>query len=403
MPAAPTAPTVADAPPPIAPQEFVARRERTRRAVADAGLDGLLAWGSVDWSWAVRWLADHQSGFASAAPFGDKGFSALILPVEGEPILVLDQRVPAADLTVADARTVESVTAGVAQALRDAGLAGKRVGIAGEGAFLDRQRRAIEAQLTAAGAAAVTLVAADAIVEPLHRVKSPAEIALLRHASAVGGAWIGAMVAAAEPGMTEADLVAAGMPVLLAGGGFPDDVVIGSGLPCRPNAPRGVPSFDARRPLERGDLLRVDGFGPVLGYYTDLARSACVGQPASEPQAVVLQQAVDLIQTLIDTVRPGVTHAQVHDAGVAFLTERGHPPHGYFEGFVPMFGHQLGLTTEGPFVAASSTQPIEAGQVLALEIVMGTPETGGISHEEAIVVHPDRNEVLTAACPAVWW
>lgn len=399
----PTGPTIADAPPPIAPDEFLDRRERTRRAIADAGLDGLLAWGSVDWSWAVRWLADHQSGFASAAPFGDKGFSALVLPVDGDPILVLDQRVPAADLTVADARTVESVTVGVAQALRDAGLAGRRVGIAGEGALLDRQRRAIEGHLAAAGVDALTLVPADRIVEPLHRVKSPAELDLLRHASAVGGAWIGAMVAAAEPGRTEADLVALGLPVLLAGGGFPDDVVIGSGLPCRPNAPRGVPSFAAGRTLERGDLLRVDGFGPVLGYYCDLARSACVGQPATDAQATVLQQAVDLIDHLIASVRPGVTHAQVHDAGVAFLTERGHPPHGYFEGFVPMFGHQLGLTTEGPFVAASSTDPIAAGQVLALEIVMGTPETGGISHEEAIIVHEDRNEVLTAACPARWW
>ncbi|WP_320668965.1 M24 family metallopeptidase [Patulibacter defluvii] len=398
---APIAPTVHDAPPPVPVEEFAARRARTREAIAAAGLDGLLAWGSVNWSWAARWLADHQSGFAAAAPFGDKGFSALVLPVDGEPILVLDQRVPPSDLNVADARTVESVTAGVAAALRDAGLAGKRVGIAGEGAFLDRQRRAIEAALGAADP--VTWAPADRIVEPLHRVKSPAELELLRHASRVGAAWIGAMVEAAEPGRTEADLVAIGLPVLLAGGGFPDDVVIGSGLPCRPNAPRGIPSFDARRPLAAGDLIRVDGFGPVLGYYCDLARSASVGQPATDAQAEVLQQAVDLIDHLIATVRPGVTHAQVHDAGTAFLTERGHPPHGYFEGFVPMFGHQLGLTTEGPFVAAGSTAPIEVGQVLALEIVMGTPESGGISHEEAIIVHEHHNEVLTASCPARWW
>ncbi|MGE4428063.1 MAG: M24 family metallopeptidase [Solirubrobacteraceae bacterium] len=401
MPHAPIAPTVHDAPPPVPAEEFVARRARTRDAIAAAGLDGLLAWGSVNWSWAARWLADHQSGFASAAPFGDKGFSALILPVDGDPILILDQRVPPSDLNVADARTVESVTEGVATALRDAGLTGRRVGIAGEGAFLDRQRRAIEAALGASDP--VTWVPADRIVEPLHRTKSPAELDLLRHASRVGAAWIGAMVEAAEPGRTEADLVGIGLPVLLAGGGFPDDVVIGSGLPCRPNAPRGIPSFDARRPLAEGDLIRVDGFGPVLGYYCDLARSACVGRPATDDQAEVLQQAVDLIDHLIATVRPGVTHEQVHDAGTAFLVERGHPPHGYFEGFVPMFGHQLGLTTEGPFVAAGSTDPIQVGQVLALEIVMGTPETGGISHEEAIIVHGDHNEVLTASCPARWW
>jgi Xaa-Pro aminopeptidase len=402
VPVAPIAPKLKDAPPPIPREEFAERRARTRAALDAEGLDGLLAWGSVDWSWAVRWLADHQSGFAAAAPFGDKGFSALVLPVDGEPILVMDQRVPPEDRTVEDARTVESVTVGVARALRDAGLAGRRVGIAGEGAFLDRQRRAIEAELDAAGTS-VVWVPADRIVEPLHRVKSPAELDLLRYANAVGSAWIGRMMELAEPGRTEAELVALAMPVLLEAGGFPDDVVIGSGLPCRPNAPRGVPSFAAHRRLERGDLLRVDGFGPVLGHYTDLARSACVGQPATEPQAVVLEQAVELIDALIGAVRPGVSQEAVHDVGVAFLTERGHPPHGYFEGFVPMFGHQLGLTTEGPFVAAGATDPIREGQVLALEIVMGTPETGGISHEEVVIVHADHNEVLTASCPRRWW
>jgi hypothetical protein len=34
---------------------------------------------------------------------------------------------------------------------------------------------------------------------------------------------------------------------------------------------------------------------------------------------------------------------------------------------------------------------------------MGTPETGGIAHEEVIIVHEDRNEVLTTGCPQRWW
>jgi hypothetical protein len=50
-------PTIADRPPAVPHEEFLERQERTRRAIAAAGLDGLLAWGSRDWSWAVRWLA----------------------------------------------------------------------------------------------------------------------------------------------------------------------------------------------------------------------------------------------------------------------------------------------------------------------------------------------------------
>ena len=117
----------------------------------------------------------------------------------------------------------------------------------------------------------------------------------------------------------------------------------------------------------------------------------------------MLEQAIEFVETLIGAVRPGVTHEAVHDVGTAWMVEHGYAPHAYFEGFWPFFGHQFGLCFEGPMIAAGSTDPILAGQVLALEIVMGTPETGGISHEEVVIVHPDHNEVITASCPQRWW
>src|SRR3954468_17787807 len=304
----PTVPRLADAPPLPGRAELLERQARTRGAVAAAGLDGLLAFSSRTWPWAVKWLADHQSGFQQqgASPtFADKGFSALVLPVDGPAILVLDQRVGPGDVVADDARTVTQITAGVAQALRDAGLAGGRVGIAGEGSLLDRHRREIQAGL---GGAPLDLVPSDALIEPLHRVKSPVELDCMRYASAVGSAWMTAMMEAAQPGATEADLVAAGLPVFLTAGGFPADVVAGSGHPCKPQAPRGIPSYNAERPLAAGDLLRIDGFGPVRGYGCDLARSTCVGAEPTDEQRLVLEHAVEFVDTLVAAVRPGVTH-----------------------------------------------------------------------------------------------
>lgn len=398
----PVAPTAADLPPAPSAAEFVDRQRRARAAVDAAGLAGLVAFGSRNWPWAVKWLADHQSGFQQqgASPtFGDKGFSALVLPVDGEPILVLDQRVGPGDVAVGDARTVESITRGLADALRDAGLVGRPLGVAGEGVMLERHRRQVEGRL----GSPLDLRPADAILEPLHRVKSPVELERMRHASAVGSAWMRAMMEAIEPGRTEAEVIAAGLPVMLRGGGFPADVVAGSGNPCKPQAPRGIPSFNATRPLERGDLIRIDGFGPVGGYGCDLARSSCVGAEPTDAQRTVLEHAVTFIDTLIAAVRPGVTHEQVHDLGTAWMVDRGYAPHGYFEGFWPAFGHQIGLTTEGPFIAAQEDDPIQAGQVMALEIVLGTPETGGISHEECVIVTESGTELLTGGCPQRWW
>jgi Xaa-Pro aminopeptidase len=40
---------------------------------------------------------------------------------------------------------------------------------------------------------------------------------------------------------------------------------------------------------------------------------------------------------------------------------------------------------------------------MSIEIVLGTPETGGISHEESFIVTDDGTETMTAACPQRWW
>jgi Xaa-Pro aminopeptidase len=389
-------------PAPIAAEEFVARQAKAIAAAADAGLDGLLCWASHTWPWAVRYLADYHSGFqqgGNAPTFGDKGFCALVLPVEGDPILIMDQRVKPGDVAVADARTDSSITAGAAAALRESGLDGGRLGVVGEGTFLDRHRREIEAAL----GHPLALVGADALVEPIARIKSVGEQALVRHASAVGSAWMTTMMEAVAPGLTEADLVSAGLPVLLAAGGWPMDVVAGSGNPCRPQADRGIPSFNSVRPLELGDLLRLDGFGPILGYGCDLARSTCVGREPTDDQRTVLEDAVLFVHTILDAMKPGVSMATLHGIGTSFLTERGHAPHGYFEGFWPAFGHQIGLSTEGPYVTAGEEAVLEPGMAMSIEIVMGTPVTGGISHEECVIVTADGVENITASCPTHWW
>lgn len=121
-------------PPAIALEEFAARRALALRVAGEQGLDGLLVWGSRNWPWAVRWLADHQSGFmqqGAASTFGDKGFSVLVLPADGDPILVLDQRVRPGEVAIEDARTGPTITPAVADALRETGLVGRRLGIVG--------------------------------------------------------------------------------------------------------------------------------------------------------------------------------------------------------------------------------------------------------------------------------
>ncbi len=128
------APELSAAPPLPAREEYLERQDRARAALVEAELDGLLAFGSRNWPWAVRWLADYQSGFQQQGPsptFGDKSFSALVLPVDGPPILILDQRTMPGECAVDDARTVERITGGVATALPTRAWSARRSGSRG--------------------------------------------------------------------------------------------------------------------------------------------------------------------------------------------------------------------------------------------------------------------------------
>ncbi len=118
----------------------------------------------------------------------------------------------------------------------------------------------------------------------------------------------------------------------------------------------------------------------------------------------MLEQAIELIGLLIGALRPGVTFGSVRDLGVDYLVRHGHPPHGYFERGWPAFGHQLNLGTTGPFVSEGESALVTPGMSLSLEIVVGTPATEGISHEECVIIHEDGVEGGGGRVQAQrWW
>ncbi len=240
-------PAAADRAGGFAARRALALRGRRRAGARRAARVGLAATGRgrSDGSPTTR------SGFmqqGAASTFGDKGFSVLILPADGDLILVLDQRVRPGEVAIEDARTGPTITPAVAGgAAGETGLVGKRLGIVGEGrcstASAARSRRARQRRWTSSPPTAGSSRCAQ--------IKSPAEQELLRYAFArVGSAWMTAMMEAIAPGRTEADLVAAGLPIMLAAGGWPMDVVARLRQPrARPQAERGIRRSTARRPV----------------------------------------------------------------------------------------------------------------------------------------------------------
>src|SRR5436305_6909022 len=194
-------------PPRIAPVEFRDRQRRARALAAERGLAGILVWSrgghTTDRFYDVQWLAGYTSQFPfipDGPGWSARSHAALILPVDGPAVLVVDMPAFRDDLAVADriehADDVSAVTAALAADAIPTG----RIGVLGADTLAYPWYVAIE---RAVGAG--RLERHDDLGWRLRLVKSPAEQALLRAASAIGSDAVTAVMEACRPGATEAD------------------------------------------------------------------------------------------------------------------------------------------------------------------------------------------------------
>ena len=400
----------------VTSEEFRERRQRALDAAREQDLDGLLVWSrggtSVDFYGDVFYLANHHSPFPpnqDTAQWSGRSYSALVMPVDGDPALVIDlPDYDANQIQVEDIRSVLHVPQAAASALREKGLDRGRIGLVGRDSFLLSHLRAVEEEL----GDSPRLIPADEILERLRLVKSATELERMRHASAVGNRWMQAMMEAVEPGRSEGEVVGAGLRVLAAEGGFPYDAAIASGNRS-PNffSRNQIPSWNASKVLQAGQMLHIDAWGSVDGYYFDLDRSTVVGGAASTAQREVLEGAIAIVEHLIAGVRGGVRVGEIYARGASWLRENGFGEHRAelseagtdFGQLFPAFGHSVGLGLERPFVIEDEETVVEPNMVFALEALIGQQGVGGASFEQTMIVKDDGVEVLNAQCPARWW
>lgn len=394
----------------IPSEEFRERQRRVRQAAAVAGFDGAVVWSRggafMDMSADVLYLSNHYSqqpymgdeaGIGSARSHG-----VVVLPVDGPTTVVVDVPWWRRDLVVADeVRPTIHVVEAAAETVRSAGLAQGRLAVVGASymtaaAWLGLAERLPDAQL----------VRADVLVEDLRVIKSPSEQALIRRACELGNRTLEALIGGVIEGATEADAVGAAAQTLISGGGVLYDAACASGPWSHQYTNARLPSADATRPFQRGDLFHVDCYGSYGGYFFDFARSRCVGDEPSEEQRALLEAVIEGVETICAAIKPGLTAGQVYQVGADWMAESSvvasipqEEPE--MEGF-PAVGHGLGLMWEGPWLMPNVEREIEDGMYLAVEILLGHPSLGGAMFEHNGLVTADGFEVLTNA-RSRWW
>lgn len=233
-------------------------------------------------------------------------------------------------------------------------------------------------------------------------VKSPAEIALIRHGAQVADIGGAAIRAAIRPGAREIDVAMAGRDAMEAeiAQRFPDAeyrdtwVWFQSG----PNTDGAHNPVTGRR-LRHGDILSLNCFPMIHGYYTALERTLFLGAP--DAASLEMWKANVATHELgLSLLRPGASCSGVTAELNSFLEGRGLLQYRTFG-----YGHSFGILSHyygreaGLELREDIDTVLEPGMVVSMEPMLtipeGQPGAGGYREHDILVITEDGAENIT--------
>lgn len=344
---------------------------RVRAAMAEQGLDGVLAyapgWRRED----IRYLAD--------APLRGS-FALCHLPADGEPVafaLDADRGAIAAAGWVQDVRPLDALV----DAVRAAGPP-RALGISHAELLPAAFRRRLED-----GLPGTRLESATKLMSAVRIVKSDEELARMRRCGEMTDAGWEAFMEAMAPGVPEYRIVAEVEARMKAMGATDNFMLIASGG----DEVRGMTPPSARE-LRPGDMVRTELTPQVDGYWTQICRSAVLG-PASDGQRASFALFDEALRAGLAALRAGVTAHDVAKAENDVFRE-----HGYGEYCTAQYtrvrGHGHGAhLDEVPLVEGEETVLPENAVVIVHPNTF-TPLAGYHVHGDPVVVTRDGWEPL---------
>ncbi|MBN9886182.1 aminopeptidase P family protein [Salipiger abyssi] len=232
--------------------------------------------------------------------------------------------------------------------------------------------------------------------------KSPAEIALIRAGAQVADIGGYAIRDAVRAGVREIDVAMAGRDAmeLEIAKRFPEAeyrdtwVWFQSGINTD-----GAHNPVTARVLERGDILSLNAFPMISGYYTALERTMFV-EEVDAASLKIWEANVAAHEYGMSLLKPGVSCAAVTEQINAFFAERDLLQYRTFG-----YGHSFGLLSHyygreaGLELREDIDTVLEPGMVISMEPMLtlpeGTPGAGGYREHDILVITEDGNENIT--------
>jgi Xaa-Pro aminopeptidase len=382
--------------PEVPRSEFALRLEQTRKGAAARRLDAAIVIGRsfYDRTGDLAYLTNHFPSFPATAFSGTQrglGHGLLLLPVHGDPILIIDGRAYRQDrVVIEEVRSDTDLARGLVAALRDRVLSAGRIGLVGEDIMPVAMYRSIREALPA-----VDLVPADDLVRSQRIIKSPVEHALLRYAAGVADAGLHAALGRIRVGAQENEVCAAGIAAAMeAGADFVRYLRVHSG-PYSAYGSRWPQAM--RRPVGEGEFVALDIIGAAEGYQFDVLRTTVAGRSDAEHHRF-LDAVARAADAAVEAARPGVECGELVRIANGLLAEAGYGSHTR-----TFMGHGIGLeTVEEPYLTPEVTTRLEPGMVLCIEPGLYVSGWGGASIEHEVIITEGRPEVITHAPTRPW-
>lgn len=272
----------------------------------------------------------------------------------------------------------------------------KRIGIEGDHLTLAQQQKLVE---FFPGVTAID-IAAETMQQRMH--KSPAEIALIKEGARVADVGGYAVRDAIKAGTREIDVAMAGRDAmeLEIAKSFPDAeyrdtwVWFQSGLNTD-----GAHNPVTARKLMHGDILSMNTFPMINGYYTALERTLFVGEADTESLRI-WEANVGAHELGLSIIKPGISCAAICDEINRYFDELNLLQYRSFG-----YGHSFGVLSHyygreaGLELREDIDTVLEPGMVISMEPMLTIPETmpgaGGYREHDILVITDNGAENIT--------
>lgn len=380
--------------------EYEQRIKKVKIEASNRGVDCLLIFGLAPRRVGdLMYLTGHQPmlpGHPRRYGFKGRGYSAIILPIEGNPCVLTTTPFYEKDLYISDVQYGDNLFEDIAREMNKRGLAKADIGIVGMDILAVTLYNDLQKELYQA-----RFAPCDDIVMNLRATKSPYELGILR-----AGAQIADEVALLlrdylRPGLSEYKVYQFITSELTKRG------VTGAFATCQ----SGIRSetayelvFASDKIIDSGDMVHMEINGKLDGYMIDICRSTVVGKSSIE-QIRILDLVLYMFEQAVAAMKPGVTAQSLERITGKIALDNGFNKNhtNYYNGPATLLGHAIGLGVDEPPVLAEGDKTIlRPGMVITVEPGLYNTGVGGCRIEDEVLITKNGCEILNCS-GRKWW